>query len=123
MSDMDAFIITTTYNFSFFLFKKIIKTNKPIIIEKPLIQNFNEYENLKAMKKNFQKKKILVNHSDLYSSGFLNINTYLKIIGPIKEVVMKFGKYQRKYQSESPYFDWLPHPIAIYCYLFGKPSK
>ena len=36
---------------------------------------------------------------------------------------MKFGKYQRKYQSESPYFDWLPHPIAIYCYLFGKPSK
>ena len=119
---MDAFIITTPA-ISHFFFKKIIKTNKPIIIEKPLIQNFKEYENLKVMKKKFSKKKILINHSDLYSSGFLNINTYLKKIGPIKEVVMKFGKYQRKYQSESPYFDWLPHPIAIYCYLFGKPSK
>ena len=60
MSDMDAFIITTPAISHFFYLKKIIKTNKPIIIEKPLIQNFNEYENLKAMKKIFKKKYLLI---------------------------------------------------------------
>ena len=48
---------------------KNYKTNKPFIIEKPLVANPVELEELYKKCKNY-KQSIFVNHSDLYNPAF-----------------------------------------------------
>ena len=121
--NIDGYIIASPVETHYLYLKKILKINKPIIVEKPLVASYSEFRKLLKLKNFIKKKKILVNHSDLYSSEFNNIKLFLKSIGKINKVDMIFGKHQKNYKKSLPYFDWLPHPIAIFCFLFGKPNK
>ena len=126
----DGYIIATPLKNHFEYAKKIIKQNKPFIIEKPLVANPVELEELYKKCKNY-KQSIFVNHSDLYNPAFLIFLKNIKLIGTYKKIEMFFGKYQEimkfdvlnKNNSFLPSFDWMPHPLAIAIKLAGSPKK
>lgn len=126
----DGYIVATPLRSHFEYAKKIIKQNKPFIIEKPLVANLVELEELYKKCKNY-KQSIFVNHSDLYNPAFLVFLKNIKLIGTYKKIEMFFGKYQKikrfndlnKNDSFLPSFDWMPHPLAIAIKLAGSPKK
>ena len=107
-------------NRSHFLYiEKFVNLNKNIIVEKPFINSQKELHNInKIIKKN--KKRILVNYTDLYNSFFpkikkifynnLNNTIYLNIIYSKHD-----KKYKKKYQCIN---EWLDHPLSIILELF-----
>ncbi len=126
----DGYIVATPLRSHFEYAKRIIKQNKPFIIEKPLVANLVELEELYNKCKNY-KQSIFVNHSDLYNPAFLVFLKNIKLIGTYKKIEMFFGKYQEikgfdvlnKNNSFLPSFDWMPHPLAIAIKLAGSPKK
>jgi len=126
----DGYIIATPLESHYEYATKIIKQNKPFIIEKPLVTNLAELEEFYSKCKNY-KQSIFVNHSDLYNPSFLIFLKNIKLIGTYKKIEMFFGKYQEikgfdilnKNNSFLPSFDWMPHPLAITIKLAGLPKK
>jgi predicted dehydrogenase len=126
----DGYIIATPLESHYEYARKIIKKNKPFIIEKPLVSNLVELKDLYKKCKNY-KQSILINHSDLYNPTFLVFLKNIKLIGTYKKIEMFFGKYQEIKGSENlnkdnfflPSFDWMPHPLAIAIKLAGSPKE
>ena len=65
----------------------------------------------------------------MYSPAFQELEKKLKLIGKYKKIKITFGKFQKIYKINKksdilfPYFDWLPHPLAIAIKLVGYPNK
>ena len=99
--------------------KKFIFLNKNIIVEKPLINSQKEHQNInKIIKKN--KKKILVNYTDLFNPFFPIIkkifNSNLKNKIHLNIIYSKYDKkFKKKYQCIN---EWLDHPLSIILELF-----
>jgi len=124
---IQGYIVATPVQNHFRHIKSIIKTNKPIIIEKPLVAKLTELKKLYNLLKNY-KKSIFVNHKDLYNPAFIKFSKQIKNIGYYSKINIFFGKYQKikiynKKFTFLPSFDWLPHPIAIAIKLNGVPNK
>ena len=128
--NIDGYIIATPVESHYEYAKKIIKKNKPFIIEKPLVSNLVELKELYKKCKNY-KQSIFVNHLDLYNPAFLVFFKNIKLVGSYKKIEMFFGKYQEirgfnilnKNNSFLPSFDWMPHPLAIAIKLAGLPKN
>ena len=126
----NGYIIATPLESHYEYARKIIQQNKSFIIEKPLVANLVELEELYKKCKNY-KQSIFINHSDLYNPTFLIFLKNIKLIGTYKKIEMFFGKYQEikgfdilnKNNSFLPSFDWMPHPLAITIKLAGLPKK
>ena len=126
----DGYIIATPLESHFEYARKIIKQNKPFIIEKPLVANLVELQELYKKCKNY-KQSIFINHSDLYNPTFLVFLKNIKLVGTYKKIEMFFGKYQEingfdilnKDNFFLPSFDWMTHPLAITIKLAGLPKK
>ena len=104
--------------------KKFVILNKNIIVEKPFINSQKELQNInKIIKKN--KKKILVNYTDLFNPFFpkikkifnnnLNNKIYLNAIYSKHD-----KKFKKKYQCIN---EWLDHPLSIILKLFKSFPK
>ena len=101
----------------------ILKKNKNIIVEKPLVANLKQFIKIKKKLKS-SKKIIFINHTDLYSNAYLKLKQNLNLVGKINYAKLVFGKVDNyniknitsKYKL--PYFEWLPHPLAIINDLF-----
>ena len=123
----DAYIVASPIETHFDYIKDILKIKKPFIIEKPIVKSINELNKIESLVKNL-KYPILVNHADLYNPAFEHLQKKIKLIGEYNKVKLQFGKYINfdkieKSKNMLPYFDWLPHPIAIVIKLFGLPTK
>ena len=125
---IQGYIVATPVQSHFKYAKKIVKSKKPFIIEKPLVSTPNELNILYDLCKNY-KKSIFVNHKDLYNPAFYQFNRELKSIGNYNKINISFGKFQKikipkiKNNFFLPSFDWLPHPLAIALKLEGYPKK
>ena len=127
---IDGYIVATPVESHYEYARKIIKQNKPFVIEKPLVANLLELEQLYKKCKNY-KQSILINHLDLYNPTFLVFLKNIKSIGTYKRIEMFFGKYQEikgfdilnNNNSFLPSFDWMPHPLAIAIKIAGSPKK
>ena len=104
--------------------KKFVLLNKNIIVEKPFINSQKELQNInKIIKKN--KKKILVNYTDLFNPFFsrikkifnnnLNNKIYLNVTYSKHD-----KKFKKKYQCIN---EWLDHPLSIILELFKSFPK
>ena len=104
--------------------KKFVILNKNIIVEKPFINSQKELQNInKIIKKN--KKKILVNYTDLFNPFFpkikkifnnnLNNKIYLNVIYSKHD-----KKFKKRYQCIN---EWLDHPLSIILELFKSFPK
>ena len=116
-----AAIICTPLNTHFKLSKLFIKNKIPIILEKPAAKNLTEIKILIELSyKN--KSTVLVNHSDLYNENFKNLIKNVKLIGKIRYIEARFGKFSSNYKDKDylPAKDWLPHPIALILTVIKK---
>lgn len=121
---IDAYIVASPSNTHYNYLKKIIKLGKPLLIEKPIVNNSSELKKTIDLVKKYKNTRILVNHIDLYNPAFDKFKKNLKSIGSYKIINMKFGKFQNIYQGKNqPYFEWLPHPLALTIKLMGLPLK
>ena len=129
-NNIDGYILATPVSSHYEYARKIIKRKKPFIIEKPIVKNTHELENLYEICKNY-KHSIFVNHTDLYNPAFFQFLKRIKLVGKFKQIDMTFGKLQKiklnnnslDENSNLPSFEWLPHPIAIIIKLGGLPKK
>jgi predicted dehydrogenase len=95
-------------NAQYFLSKNI-----PIILEKPATRSLKEINKLILISKK-NKVPVLVHHSDLYNKNFIKLSNIKRKIGKIKKLQVKINTFQ-KYQKGriNPFFDWLPHILAM----------
>ena len=99
-----------------------IKANKGIIIEKPLVKNFNQLEKLIHLNKDF-KKKIIIHHNDVLNLENTKLVKNLKDNKKIQKIEMFYGKRDHINLEPKPYFDWLPHPLSFITNFLGEPKK
>ena len=126
--NIHAYIIASPLNTHYEYIKKILTKKKPLIIEKPIVKNIHELKKINILSNNV-KHPVLVNHTDLYNPAFKKLEKKLKLIGNYRKIKIEFGKFKKIYKINNksstvlPYFDWLPHPLAITVKLVGFPNK
>jgi len=111
---IEAAVVCTPVKTHFSISKFLIENKIPLILEKPAANKLDEIKKLiQISSKN--KAVVFVNHSDLYNERFHFLLSKKKLIGKIKYLEAKFGKYDEKYKNskELPFKDWLPHPFAL----------
>jgi predicted dehydrogenase len=122
--NLDGAIIVTPPKTHLFIAKEFLKRRIPIIIEKPATLNFKSINFLNKL--SIQKKTtVIINYSDLFNLNFLNILKNINRIGRINYAEAFFGKLLKIYNDKNylPYFDWLPHPLAILEKFFNLNVK
>ena len=97
-----------------------IKNKKDIIVEKPLVENLNELRKIKVLNRNY-KQKIMIHHNDILN--FEKFKILKKNHKKLKKVEMVYGKNEIINSYKKPFFDWLPHPLALMVKYFGYPKK
>ena len=108
----------------FHYIKKFINLNKNMIVEKPFINSKKEFQKIdKICKKN--KKKILVNHTDLYNSFFPEIKKKInKNLNSKIRLNILYSKYDKKFKKKYQCInEWLDHPLSIILELFNSFPK
>ncbi len=113
-NNIKAAVVCTPVKTHFLISKFLIENNIPLILEKPAANKLNEIKKLIQISSK-HKAVVFVNHSDLYNENFHFLLSKKKLIGKIKYLEAKFGKYDEKYKNrnELPFKDWLPHPFAL----------
>jgi predicted dehydrogenase len=119
---IDLFIISSPVHTHFKYLNHAIKANKGIIIEKPLVKNFNQLEKLIHLNKDF-KKKIIIHHNDVLNLENTKLVKNLKDNKKIQKIEMFYGKRDHINLEPKPYFDWLPHPLSFITNFLGEPKK
>lgn len=117
---IDLVIVASPIETHFNYLKLAIKNNKNIILEKPIVKNYNQLKKIFYLTKNY-KKKIFIHHNDILNLERLNFFKKKNYLQKIKRVEMNYGNY-KDYINISPHIDWLPHPISIIENFFGKPN-
>ena len=116
----DLIIITSPVDSHYKYLNYAMKNKKHIIVEKPLVENFNELKKLSKLNRNF-KQKIMIHHNDILN--FEKFKIFKKSYKDSKKIEMVYGKKDIKNSTKKPYFDWLPHPLALIVKYFGFPKK
>ena len=116
----DLIIITSPVDSHYQYLNYAMKNKKHIIVEKPLVENFNELKKLSKLNRNF-KQKIMIHHNDILN--FEKFKIFKKGYKDAKKIEMIYGKKDIKNSTKKPYFDWLPHPLALIVKYFGFPKK
>ena len=116
----DLIIITSPVDSHYQYLNYAMKNKKHIIVEKPLVENFNELKKLSKLNRNF-KQKIMIHHNDILN--FEKYKIFKKSYKDSKKIEMIYGKKDIKNSTKKPYFDWLPHPLALIVKYFGFPKK
>ncbi len=123
IKNIDLYIIASPVNTHSYYLDIIMKRNKHVIVEKPLVKSYEEFLRFKKNLKKF-KKIILINHTDLNSKAYLRLKKKIKKIGKIISVKLIYGKKDPyflksiKNSNDLPFFEWLPHPLSVITDLF-----
>ena len=119
---INLFIISSPIRTHFKYLKYAYKAKKNIIVEKPLVENLSKLKKLIKINKNFPKK-IMIHHNDVLNFEKLKIAKKINNNDNIKKVEMFYGKNEIINKYKDPFFDWLPHPLAIIINFFNRIKK
>ena len=120
--NINLFIITSPIETHLKYLKLAYKSNKNIIIEKPIVKDLNQLKQLSKINKNY-KKKIAIHHNDVLNfEKFKVMNKFFKFKN-INKIKMIYGKNEKVNSYKKPFIDWLPHPLALIINFFGLPKK
>ena len=72
IKNIDLYIIASPVNTHSYYLDIIMKRNKHVIVEKPLVKSYEEFLRFKKNLKKFNKI-ILINHTDLNSKAYLRL--------------------------------------------------
>lgn len=127
LKNIDLYIIASPAASHYEYLRTALIKKKHVIIEKPLVDKFDEFKKIKKLIKN-SRKIILINHTDLYMNAYLNLKKIIDKIGKIRSVKLVYGKIDLypvgdiKNRYKLPHFEWLPHPLAIILDLFKNQN-
>ena len=117
--DYDGFIVATPPLTHFEIAKKIIESNKPLLVEKPLTLNLKD-----AIKLNNLAKKnnvnLMVGHLLLFHPAFNKILDLIEsgILGEIQYIYsnrLNLGTFR---SEENVFWSFAPHDISLFHYFF-----
>ena len=113
-NNIEAAVVCTPVKTHFSISKFLIENKIPLILEKPAANKLSEIKKLIQISSK-HKAVVFVNHSDLYNENFHFLLSKKKLIGKIRYIEARFGKYDEKYKdkNELPFMDWLPHVFAL----------
>ena len=117
--NIDLIIICSPINTHYKYLLRAMSLNKDIIVEKPIVKDLGELKKLIKINKLY-KRKILIHHNDV-----INLENQKSFINKkkLKKIKMIYGKKDKKQKATLPHLDWLPHPLSVIIYFFGKPNK
>ena len=119
---VNLFIISSPLSTHFKYLEYAYKSNKDIIVEKPLVERLYQLKKLLLLNKKY-KKKILIHHNDVINFEKKNFMKHFKNLKKIDKIEMFYGKKEHINSYKKPFFDWLPHPLSIMINFFGEPNK
>ena len=107
---------------SHYRYVKKLLGHKNLIIEKPFLSNFEQFQKIKKRVNLFKNVRLIVNYIDLYSPLIKTIK---------KECNKQFDKIIFEYSDPKTFFkkkylcteDWLEHPLSLILFLFKKFTK
>ena len=113
-NNIEVAVVCTPVKTHFSISKFLIENKIPLILEKPAANKLSEIKKLIQISSK-HKAVVFVNHSDLYNENFQFLLSKKKLIGKIRYIEARFGKYDEKYKdkNELPFMDWLPHVFAL----------
>lgn len=96
--NLDTIYIALPNNLHYEFAKKALLADKNVIIEKPAVTTFEEFQDLKQLAAD--KKKILLEAVTLhYLPAYKNIRADLQKLGDIKIVSMNYSQYSSRYDA------------------------
>lgn len=96
--NLDTIYIALPNNLHYEFAKKALLADKNIIVEKPAVTTFEEFQNLKQIAA--EKKKIMLEAVTLhYLPAYENIRADLEKLGDIKIVSMNYSQYSSRYDA------------------------
>lgn len=119
LKNIDLFIIASPINSHYKYLLLAHKANKHVIVEKPFVENTRQLKKIIELYNNY-KKSLIIHHNDILNFDKTN---FIKNINKIEKVEMIYGKRDINYTYKKPFLDWLPHPISLLIYYFGRPKK
>ena len=122
LEKLNLIIIASPINSHFEYLNHAIKNQKNVIVEKPLVENFNQLKKLYLINKN-NKKKIMIHHNDFLNFEKFKIFKKIKNFKKLQKVEMIYGNKEIINKYKKPFFDWLPHPLSIIVKYFGIPKR
>lgn len=90
---INLFIISSPIDTHFEYLKYAYKSNKNIIIEKPLVENENQLRELIKLNKNY-KKKVMIHHNDVINFEKINFMNNLQDFENIKK--NRYGIWKKR---------------------------
>jgi hypothetical protein len=124
LSQIDAVIIASPAKTHWYYLKMFLKKKLSIVVEKPVIDNANQFRKLKKLISGF-KNNFYINHSDLYSKHLKQLIKNCKFKN-IKKIKINYGNNNKKYYTSEkilPLLNWLPHILAILIFFLKEISS
>jgi predicted dehydrogenase len=121
LSQIDAVIIASPAKTHWYYLKIFLKKKLSIVVEKPVIDNANQFRKLKKLISGF-KNNFYINHSDLYSKHLKQLIKNCKFKN-IKKIKINYGNNNKKYYASEkilPLLNWLPHILAILIFFLKE---
>jgi len=107
-------IIATPPQNHFDIASAFIKSNIPVLIEKPLTMDLGEATELLKLA-DVHKTTIMVDHIHVYSPAFQTLMACAKDLGPVRRIEAEAGNAGPLRENISVLWDWAPHDLAM-CY-------
>ncbi len=117
--DLQGVIIATPGSNHFTIAKDFLSRGYNLLIEKPMVTNYNDSLTLyKLWKKT--KPKVLIGHTQIYNPAYQKVKTLIKEIGTIKSIDFE-GLLSLERDDMSVIWDWGPHPVSLSLDLVQEP--
>ncbi len=116
--DFDAFVVATPAETHFAISKKIIKSKKPVLIEKPMTLSIRDAKKIIQLSKE-NNVNVMVGHVLLFHPAIRKIKEMIEdnTIGKLQYIYsnrLNLGKIRTE---ENVFWSFAPHDISIFQYL------
>ena len=124
LSNYDGYIVATPATTHFEIAKQIIKSEKHVLIEKPMTLSISDAEELVALAEK-NKVNVLVGHVLLFHPAIIKIKELINkgYIGELQYIYSNRLNLGKVRTQENVFWSLAPHDIAIFQYLTGSNPK
>ncbi|MCL4418673.1 Gfo/Idh/MocA family oxidoreductase [Patescibacteria group bacterium] len=121
--DIDGIIIATPASTHYKIAKDFLERGFNILVEKPLVINFQDALKLKKIADQNKGTVAMVGHIYLFNPAFETFKKYVQKIRKISYIESYGSNYGPFRKDVSPLWDWAPHDISMLTDIFGKPTS
>jgi len=119
--DLDGFVVCTPPKTHFEITKKILLSNKHVLVEKPITTNLNDAIELNTIAKK-NKLILMVGHVLLFHPAFIKIKEIISSgdIGELQYIYSNRLNLGTIRSHENVLWSFAPHDIALFQYFIGE---